>query len=41
MHSLVTGWRDDGNFHEESDKINRILKINKDILTTDGSDYHG
>jgi hypothetical protein len=26
MRSLVIGWRDDGNFHEELDKINRISK---------------
>jgi hypothetical protein len=26
MRSLVIGWRDDGNFHEDWDKINRISK---------------
>ena len=26
MRSLVIGWRDDGNFHEDLDKINRISK---------------
>jgi hypothetical protein len=26
MHSLVIGRRDDGNFHEDLDKINRISK---------------